>query len=190
MGRNCDPARRENHLTGIVISIRIKPRRSRRARSEFHRGEQYAGRAPLDSKASISKKVSFMSHDNSILVLGAGELGMAVLRKLARANASSANTSIAVLLRQSTIDSTDPTKQKDIAELRYLGIELVAGDLASQSEAALADSFRRFKTVISCTGFVGGKGVQMKLARAALSAQIQRYFPWQFGVDYDVIGRG
>jgi hypothetical protein len=131
-----------------------------------------------------------MSHDNSILVLGAGELGMAVLRKLARANASSANTSIAVLLRQSTIDSTDRAKQKDIAELRFLGIELVAGDLANHSESALAESFRRFKTVISCTGFVGGKGVQMKLARAALSAQIERYFPWQFGVDYDVIGRG
>ena len=30
----------------------------------------------------------------------------------------------------------------------------------------------------------------MKLARAALQAQIPRYFPWQFGVDFDVIGRG
>jgi hypothetical protein len=131
-----------------------------------------------------------MSHDNSILVLGAGELGMAVLRKLARRNASLTDTSIAVLLRQSTIDSADPAKQKDIAELRSLGIELVAGDLANQSEATLSDSFRRFKTVISCTGFVGGKGVQIKLARAALAAEIERYFPWQFGVDYDLIGRG
>jgi hypothetical protein len=137
-------------------------------------------------KRSIQKKGLPMSHQNSILVLGAGELGMAVLRNLARREASS----IAVLLRQSTIDSTDPGKQKDIAELRSLGIELVAGDLASQSEATLADVFRRFDTVISCTGFVGGKGVQMKLARAALAAGIARYFPWQFGVDYDLIGRG
>jgi hypothetical protein len=30
----------------------------------------------------------------------------------------------------------------------------------------------------------------MKLARAALQAHIPRYFPWQFGVDFDVIGRG
>ena len=30
----------------------------------------------------------------------------------------------------------------------------------------------------------------MKLARAALQARIPRYFPWQFGVDFDVIGRG
>jgi hypothetical protein len=32
--------------------------------------------------------------------------------------------------------------------------------------------------------------VQRKLARAALDASVKRYFPWQFGVDYDVIGRG
>lgn len=30
----------------------------------------------------------------------------------------------------------------------------------------------------------------MKLARAALQARIPRYFPWQFGVDFAVIGRG
>ena len=30
----------------------------------------------------------------------------------------------------------------------------------------------------------------MKLARAALASGVKRYFPWQFGVDYDVIGRG
>jgi hypothetical protein len=140
--------------------------------------------------SSISEKVIPVSHDHSILVLGAGELGMAVLRNLARRTESSAEVSVAVLLRQSSIDSIDPGKQKDIAELRALGIELVAGDLANQTEAMLADSFRRFNTVISCTGFVGGKGIQTKLARAALAAGVARYFPWQFGVDYDVIGRG
>jgi hypothetical protein len=45
-------------------------------------------------------------------------------------------------------------------------------------------------TVVSCTGFVGGPGVQLKIAQAALEAGIKRYFPWQFGVDYDIIGRG
>ncbi len=30
----------------------------------------------------------------------------------------------------------------------------------------------------------------MKLAKAALQARIQRYFPWQFGADFDAIGRG
>ncbi|WP_144163199.1 aromatic alcohol reductase [Paraburkholderia sp. BCC1885] len=130
-----------------------------------------------------------MSHDNRILVLGAGELGMAMLRNLVR-RAAPASRSVAALLRPSTIDSTDPTKQKDVAELHALGVELVPGDLADQSADALAAIFRRFDTVISCTGFVGGPGVQLKIARAALDAGVARYFPWQFGVDYDVIGRG
>jgi hypothetical protein len=131
-----------------------------------------------------------MSHANSILVLGAGELGMAMLRSLARRAPPASGMSIAALLRASTIDSQDLAKQKDIAELRSLGIELVAGDLAAQSEESLAAVFGRFHTVISCTGFVGGSGVQRKLARSVLKAGVKRYFPWQFGVDYDVIGRG
>ncbi|MFM0042914.1 aromatic alcohol reductase [Paraburkholderia sediminicola] len=131
-----------------------------------------------------------MSYKNSILVLGAGELGMAVLHSLARHTASRPGVSVAALLRSSTIASSDSLKQKDVAELRALNIELVPGDLADQSEASLAAVFRRFDTVISCTGFVGGKGVQLKIARAALEAGVKRYFPWQFGVDYDVIGRG
>ncbi len=131
-----------------------------------------------------------MLHDNSILVLGTGELGMAVLRSLARRAAPASGLSVAVLLRPSTIGSTDPDRQKDIAELRSLGIELLPGDLAAQSATALATIFSRFDTVISCTGFVGGSGVQRKIARAVLDAGVKRYFPWQFGVDYDAIGRG
>ncbi|MFM0225633.1 aromatic alcohol reductase [Paraburkholderia dipogonis] len=131
-----------------------------------------------------------MSHTQSILVLGAGELGIAVLRSLARRAVSTPGVSVAVLLRPLTLQSSDAAKQKDVAELRALSIELVPGDLAAQSEASLAALFRRFDTVISCTGFVGGKGVQLKIARAVLAAGVSRYFPWQFGVDYDVIGRG
>jgi hypothetical protein len=131
-----------------------------------------------------------MSRDNAILVLGAGELGMAVLRNLARGASTAAGISVAVLLRPSTINATDPVKQQDVAELRALGVELVPGDLATQSVAALAEVFSRFDTVVSCTGFVGGPGVQRKIARAVLDAGVERYVPWQFGVDYDVIGRG
>jgi hypothetical protein len=131
-----------------------------------------------------------MLKDNSILVLGAGELGMAVLRSLSMRARHADNVSVAVLLRPSTIASDNPARQKDVAELRALGLELVEGDLAAQTSAELATIFGRFDTVISCTGFVGGPGVQRKIARAALDAGVKRYFPWQFGVDYDVIGRG
>jgi hypothetical protein len=30
----------------------------------------------------------------------------------------------------------------------------------------------------------------MKIAKAVLEAGVKRFFPWQFGVDYDVVGRG
>ncbi|MGF6772235.1 hypothetical protein P3T18_004723 [Paraburkholderia sp. GAS199] len=131
-----------------------------------------------------------MLQDRSILVLGAGELGMAMLRSLARHPRVRGGTALAVLVRQSTIDSQGSGKQKDMAELRALGVELVPGDLAAQSVDALAGVFGRFETVISCTGFVGGSGVQLKIAKAVLLAGVPRYFPWQFGVDYDAIGRG
>jgi hypothetical protein len=44
--------------------------------------------------------------------------------------------------------------------------------------------------VIGCTGFVTGRCIQVKLAGAALDTRVTRYVPWQFGIDYDIIGRG
>jgi hypothetical protein len=42
-----------------------------------------------------------------------------------------------------------------------------------------------------CTGYgTGAGGFQLKLANAVLDAGVKRYFPWQFGVDFEVIGRG
>lgn len=35
----------------------------------------------------------------------------------------------------------------------------------------------------------GAGGFQLKLANAVLDAGVKRYFPWQFGVDFEVIGR-
>jgi hypothetical protein len=126
---------------------------------------------------------------HSILVLGAGELGMAVLRPLA-IRAAAAGVSIAVLLRPETIGTTDASKRADIDELLELGCEPLPGDIASASVAELADRFGRHDTVLSCIGFAAGRGTQLKLAKAALQAKVRRYFPWQFGVDYDVLGRG
>lgn len=126
----------------------------------------------------------------SILVLGAGELGMAVLRSLAKRVALFSGTTLTVLLRPSTITSQEPSKQRNLATLQSLGIKFIPGDLAASSIADLAVLFRNFHTVIGCTGFVAGSTIQLKLARAVLEADVRRYIPWQFGVDYDVIGRG
>ena len=131
-----------------------------------------------------------MSDDTSILVLGAGELGMAVLPGLAERAARIPGTTLTVLLRPSTITSRDLAKRRDIAELRSLGVEFLPGDLVEGTAANLSALFKGFHTVIGCTGFVAGRSIQLKLARAALDAGVTRYFPWQFGVDYDAIGRG
>jgi hypothetical protein len=129
-----------------------------------------------------------MSHN--ILVLGAGELGLPVLRSLARRATSIDGVKISVLLRASAVESTAPGKRRDITEIRDLGIEIVEGDLVKSSIDELAKVFARYDTVIGCAGYAAGIDTPMKLARAALQARIPRYFPWQFGVDFDVIGRG
>ena len=125
----------------------------------------------------------------SILVLGAGELGMAVLRPLSK-RAAAAGVSVAVMLRPATIGSEEADKRAELARLRELGVEPVPGDIAAASVAELADLFAPYDTVLSCIGFAAGRGTQLKLAGAALRAGVKRYFPWQFGVDYDVLGRG
>ena len=124
----------------------------------------------------------------NILVIGAGELGNEVLRFLIHHPLRDAT--VAVLLRPSSIASTDPTKKKEVQSLKDLGVELVPGDIVQDQEPALASTFAGYDTIIGCTGFVAGKGTQTKLARAVLEAGTARYIPWQFGVDYDVIGRG
>ena len=126
----------------------------------------------------------------SILVLGAGELGIAVLRALAQRAVTMPEVTVSVLLRPGGTDANNLRKQQQAAELQSLGVRFVFSDLAQDSEADLATIFRQFHTVIGCTGFVAGRSIQLKLARAALAGKVKRYLPWQFGVDYDVIGRG
>ena len=129
-------------------------------------------------------------NNTPILVLGAGELGMAVLRSLAKRVASFPGTSLTVLLRPSTINSHDPSKQQKLDELQSIGVRFLPSDLAADSISDLSRLFKDFHTVIGCTGFAAGRGVQLKVTRAVLDAGVKRYFPWQFGVDYDIIGRG
>lgn len=126
----------------------------------------------------------------NILVLGAGELGLPVLRSLANRAKAINGVKISVLLRASAVESTSEDKQRNIAEIRDLGIEIVIGDLVKSSIDELALVFAHYDTVVGCAGYAAGVDTPMKLARAALKARIPRYFPWQFGVDFDVIGRG
>lgn len=129
---------------------------------------------------------------DNILVLGAGELGMSVLRELARTtpDKKDAGVRITVLLRPSSTMIQDASKTRSIGELRGLGIDILQADVINDSVEELAEHFSRFDTIISCVGFIAGAGTQLKLTRAVLQGSVRRYVPWQFGVDYDVIGKG
>ncbi|MFM9271177.1 aromatic alcohol reductase [Halomonas elongata] len=126
----------------------------------------------------------------SILVLGAGELGFEVLRHLARQAQTAHGTRINVLLRPSTANSTAPDKKREIDELKEMGVEIAEGDVVTAGENELAALFAPHDTIISCIGFSAGPGTQTRITRAVLQAGVKRYVPWQFGVDYDTIGRG
>jgi hypothetical protein len=130
------------------------------------------------------------ARSRDILIIGAGELGMPVLRNVAPRARDVNGSTVSVLLRASAIESVATDKQRDLAEIRNLGVRIVQGDLVNNSVDELASIFANYDTVIGCTGITAGLDTPMKVAQAALQAKLPRYFPWQFGVDFDVIGRG
>lgn len=133
--------------------------------------------------------MSTLIDSRSILVLGAGELGMPVIRSLAHLG-NERGASISVMLRSASIESELPGKRLVVDEIRSLGVAIVAGDLVAATVDELAALFSKYDTVIGCTGYAAGRDTPMKVARAAVKSGIPRYFPWQFGVDFDAIGRG
>ncbi|KAL7626004.1 hypothetical protein AAE478_002773 [Parahypoxylon ruwenzoriense] len=130
-----------------------------------------------------------MADSSSILIIGAGELGTAVLEALAR-HPERRGAQLAVLLRPSTIESQDPVKKTQHEHLRSLGAALVAADIAHDAVDDLAMVFGRYHTVIACSGFGLPPGTQVKITKAVLQAGVPRYFPWQWGIDYDIVGQG
>jgi hypothetical protein len=124
-----------------------------------------------------------------ILLIGAGQLGMAVFRALAPRVKSSA-LPLTVLVSPQFLADPSEIEERSHLELEALGVNIVPFDLATASEMDLSLLFKAFCTVINCTGFVVGPGTQLKVTRAVLEAGVPRYFPWQFGVDYDRVGKG
>lgn len=135
--------------------------------------------------------MSLPSNAHRFLVVGAGELGMAMINALTdHIRAHALPDTVSVLLRPAAEprESTHKTRQRE--ELQAAATLLEYAQVASASVAELAAIFARYDTVVSCLGFAAGAGTQRKLAQAALAAGVARYLPWQFGVDYDLIGRG
>ncbi|KAF7559152.1 hypothetical protein G7046_g5002 [Stylonectria norvegica] len=124
-----------------------------------------------------------------VLVVGAGELGLNVLQALAQ-HPRRLNTKISVLLRQATLDSAAPEKKKLTQKIRGLGVDFETADVVQVTTSALAAIFANYDTVVSCSGMGLPAGTQVKFFKAAVEAGVKRYFPWQFGMDYDIIGEG
>ncbi|KAJ4983905.1 isoflavone reductase [Stagonosporopsis vannaccii] len=119
-----------------------------------------------------------------ILLLGAGELGFAVYTSIS----SLPNTHITLAVRS----------PQNYTHLSSPSTTLLPLDLSSPSPE-LAEIFSAYPIILSCTGFASLPGSVTKLALEILSAGSLRqqrgqgklwFFPWQWGVDYDITGDG
>lgn len=135
-----------------------------------------------------------MASKAKILILGAGELGMAMLNAFAKRNEP--KWDVSVLL--SPTSANLPKQNPKVAPIYLLQIDvkIVPCDLVDTSQSDLAAVFKSFDVIVGCTGYgqnsAGtGKGLQRKLADAVLEAgTVKLYLPWQFGVDYDQFDYG
>jgi len=123
--------------------------------------------------------------ENSILVIGTGEVGLSMLHALSEYRKVYQHSfGIAALIKPDQ-DVIAAFKQSSMR-----GIDIETLDLQGSPMEELAKVFVKYDTVICCSGFSIGRGMQVKITRAVLMAGVNRYVPWQFGADYDKIGRG
>jgi hypothetical protein len=123
--------------------------------------------------------------EKSILVIGTGEVGIAMLDSLYKYKATNTQQfTIGALVQPSSAGNEGAPHSK------YADLDIEGVDLVSESIENLAGIFRKYDTVICCSGFSIGAGMQVKITKAVLEAGVRRYLPWQFGADYDKIGRG
>lgn len=135
-----------------------------------------------------------MAPQLSILVLGAGELGTAVLQGLTSKGRT--DVEVTVLLRPETANL--PRHAPKVAPIYALpgDVKILPCDLSASSRSELCEVMRPFDVVIGCTGYANNEAgntesLQLKIAHAVLeTGSVKLYVPWQFGVDYDQFDRG
>lgn len=124
--------------------------------------------------------------EKSFLIIGAGEVGLAVLNSLYDHQEKHGDQLDIGVLVQPLASSIAKVKNNS----RFVNITVASLDLVNEGIQNLTAVFKKYDTVICCSGFSAGHGMQVKITRAVLEAGVRRYIPWQFGVDYDKIGRG
>jgi hypothetical protein len=129
-----------------------------------------------------------MPYQTHILLLGAGELGTALLSSLSTLPSSAYTTTLA---------TRSPQKYTQFTTT-FPSLSLLALDL-TQPSGDLVPTFAQYDIIISATGFGASPDTLLKLANEVIAAGKLRegkekeklwFFPWQFGVDYDVTGDG
>lgn len=78
---------------------------------------------------------------SSILIVGAGELGTAVLRALALSPKRPQAAQVTVLLRPESLASPTPAKKQNIDETQSLRVKIQSGDFITASVSELAAIF-------------------------------------------------
>lgn len=124
--------------------------------------------------------------EKSFLIIGAGEVGLAMLDSLQDYQEKQGEHLEIGVLVQPLVSSVARIKNNP----RFTDVRVEALDLINEDIQNLIAVFKKYDTVICCSGFSTGKGMQVKITEAVLDAGVRRYVPWQFGVDYDKIGRG
>ncbi|KAI1614726.1 NmrA-like family protein [Exophiala viscosa] len=126
----------------------------------------------------------------SILVIGAGELGTAIIQALtSHALYSPSSTKITLMVRPSSLTNPSPEKVQQHTTLRNQGINLVGADIEASTQDELSNLFRPYTAIMHAGGMTSQPGTMLKVTQAVLSAEVEYYIPWQHGVNYDAITR-
>ena len=133
-----------------------------------------------------------LTRTRSILIIGAGELGLAIINALlSHSSYSPTTTTLTLLIRPSSLNSPSPEKAAQNTRLRSLGVAFTPGDIESLTSPDLTTLLEQgaYTAVLHAGGMNLTAGTMLKLTRAVIDAKVPYYVPWQHGVDYDVIGR-
>ncbi|KAK4234109.1 hypothetical protein C8A03DRAFT_18926 [Achaetomium macrosporum] len=123
----------------------------------------------------------------SVLVIGAGELGSAILRALATHPLHNPqHTTLSVLRRAESIAKLPP-HSSSITIDNGVQVTLEAGDFVSAPVSELVETFKKYDVVIQAAGYGAPRGTLLRVAEAVVAAGVRRFFPWQFGVDYEAV---
>lgn len=122
-----------------------------------------------------------MARPSSILLIGLGEHGPAILRGLVH-HTDLRDTTVTVL------KTSKRSEDSSVVDALPCNIKFLYFDVRTIADSESSGIFKDFHTIIGCTGMFLPSSVQIKIVKAVLAARVQHYFPWQFGVDYDKIG--